>query len=89
MLELIALILIVLLFFGFLKLFIHIGIFIITLPIKILAAILSVFVVVFVLIPLELVSGIAALLLAPLALLLPLIPLFLLGLGVYLLIKNS
>ena len=67
-----------------LALILHTGVFLLTLPFKLLAAVLSVIVVFAVLIPLGVVGAIAGILIAPLALLVILLPFILIGLGIYL-----
>ena len=89
--EIIAVLFIVLFAVIFLKIIaalLHVSIFMLTLPFKILAGVLSVIVVGVILIPLGLIAGIAGLILAPLALLLPLLPLLLIGGGIWFLLKN-
>lgn len=85
--ELIGLLLIILLTVIILKVLLNIGIFVITLPIKILAFVISTLILVFVLVPIGLVGGLAALIVAPIAILVPLFPLILLGFGIYLLAR--
>ena len=87
--EIIALLLIVIFSFVILKVFVHVGVFMITLPLKILSIVLSTLIVVLVLIPLGIVGGLAALIAIPFAILIPLIPIALILWGVYLLGKSS
>jgi hypothetical protein len=87
--ELIALLLIVLFSIIILKVFVHIGVFMITLPFKILSVILSALIVFLILIPLGIVGGLAALIAIPIAVIIPLIPIVLILWGVYLLGKSS
>ncbi len=89
--EIIAVLLIILLTMLFLKILaavLHVGIFMLTLPFKILAGVLSIFVVGFILIPIGLAAGIASLIMAPFVLLIPLLPLLLIGGGIWLLLRN-
>ena len=87
--ELIALLLIILFSIIILKVFVHIGVFMITLPFKIISVVLSTLIVLLVLIPLGIVGGIAALIAIPIAVVIPLIPIALILWGVYLLGKSS
>lgn len=75
------------LFFKIFSLIFHVGMFAIALPFKILSIVLSVLFMVL-LIPLGILGGLAGILLAPLALLVPLIPIALIIWGVVLLVKN-
>jgi hypothetical protein len=77
------------LFLKILSFLLNVGIFMLTIPIKILAFILATFAVVFVLVPVGLVSGLAGLILVPLVILIPLLPFALLLIGVILLLKKS
>jgi hypothetical protein len=87
--ELIALVLIVIFSIVILKIFVHVGIFVITLPFKILSIVLSTLIVLLIMIPLGIVGGLAALVAIPFAILIPLIPIVLILWGVYLLGKSS
>ena len=90
--EIIAILLIIvvaILFLKILSFLLNVGIFMLTIPIKILDFILATFVVVFVLVPVGLVSGLAGLILVPLVILIPLLPFSLLLIGVILLLKKS
>ena len=87
--ELIGLVLIIVFSIIFLKIFVNLGIFLITLPIKILAVLFSTLLVVFVLVPLGIVGGIAALIVAPFAILIPILPVALILFGLYLLFRPS
>lgn len=87
--EIIALLLIIFCSVIILKVFVHLGIFMITLPFKLLALVISVLVVVLIMIPLGIVGGLAALITIPVVILIPLIPVVLVLWGVYLLGKSS
>ena len=87
--EIIALLLIVIFSIVILKVFVHVGIFMITLPFKILSIVLSTLIVVLILIPLGIVGALAALIAIPFAILILLIPVALILWGVYLLGKSS
>ena len=90
--EVIAVLLIILFSIIFLKilaLLFHVGIFMLTLPFKLLAVLLSVLFVVFVLIPIGLVGGLVGLILLPLTILIPILPLALILVGLYFLLKKS
>jgi len=89
--EIVAVLFIILFAMVFLKILaalLHISVFMLTLPFKILAAVLSVFVVGFILIPVGLIAGIASLIIIPFALLIPLFPVLLIGGGIWLLLRN-
>lgn len=89
--EIIGILLVVLVGVMFLKLFavfFQVGIFVLTLPLKILAFALSGLLVFFVFIPLGLVAGIVGLIVVPFALLTPLLPLVLIGLGIWALARR-
>lgn len=90
--ELFGILFIVLIAWLFLKLlavFFNVTVFAIALPFKILALFLGLFLGVVLLIPLGLFAGLMGLLIAPFAILLPLLPIVLIALGVVLLIRNS
>lgn len=90
--EIIAILFIVLAVWLALKMmafFLDVAIFAIALPFKILAVLLGLFLGVFLLIPLGVLTGVAALLIAPLALAAAALPLILIAVGIYLIIKNS
>lgn len=89
--EIISILLIVLLGIFFLKLFalfFQAGIWVIALPFKILAFLISTVVIVAVLIPLGIVAGLLSIIVLPLALIGPLLPFLLLGLGLWLFLKK-
>ena len=89
--ELIGALLLILLAVGFLKilgLIFHAGIFVLTLPLKILGVALSALVFAVVLVPLGIVSAIAGLIALPALLLGPLLPILLIGGALYLLFKG-
>ncbi len=65
------------------------GIYLLTIPIKIVLAILSVLLSVFILIPLGIVTGLFAIVLTPFALIIPLLPIILVIAGVVLLVRRS
>ena len=90
--ELVSLLLIVLFAWLFIKLFaffFHTAAALLILPFKLLAVGLASLLVIFVFVPLGFVAAIAGAVLAPLAILVPLLPFLLIGLGIYLLAKNS
>jgi len=90
--EILSILLVILLIVIFLKLFsvlLHTGFFLLTLPIKILSVVLSVFVVLAVLLPLGIIGAVAGLLAVPLIILAFLLPVFLILYGIYLLINRS
>ena len=90
--EVIAVLLIILFSIIFLKilaLMFHVGIFMLTLPFKLLAVLVSVLLVVFVLIPIGVVGGLVGLILLPLTILIPILPLALILMGLYFLLKKS
>jgi len=64
------------------------GIFMLALPFKLLAFFLSIILVVFVMIPIGIVGAAATVLLLPLAIIPPLVPYILLGVGLYYLLKR-
>ena len=89
--ELIAVLLFivtVLIFLKILGLVLHVGIFMLTWPIKLLALGLSGLIMVLVLIPMGVVAGVASLILLPAVLIGPFIPVLLLVGGLYLLLRN-
>jgi len=89
--ELISALLIILLAVVFLKILgaiFHAGIFVLALPLKLLAVALSAIVFAVVLIPLGVVAGLASLIVLPVVLVGPLLPIILLGGGLYLLLRN-
>jgi hypothetical protein len=89
---LIAVLLIVLftfVIFKILALIMHVSIYMLTLPFKILGVLLAVLLAVFVVFPISLVGAIIGLIIAPIALFVVLIPFILVTIGIILLIKNS
>lgn len=89
--ELISALLIILLAVVFLKvlgLIFHAGIFVLAIPIKLLAVALSALIFAVVFVPLGVVTGLAGLIVLPVVLIGPILPLLLLGGGLYLLLKN-
>ena len=90
--EILSVLLIILFAVLFLKVFsflLHTGIFILTLPIKILSVVLATVVVFALLLPLGVVGVLAGLLVTPLVLLVILLPFFLIIYGIYLLVNRS
>jgi len=90
--EILSLLLILAFVVVFLKIFsvlLNTGIFLLTLPIKILAVFLSTFIVLVVLLPLGIIGAIAGLLVAPFLLLTILVPVILIIYGIFLLINKS
>lgn len=90
--EILSLLLILAFVVVFLKIFsvlLNTGIFLLTLPIKILAVFLSTFIVLVVLLPLGIIGAIAGLLVAPFLLLTILVPVILIIFGIFLLINKS
>jgi len=89
--ELIGVLLLILLTVIFLKILgviFHAGIFVLALPIKLLAMGLAGLVFGLVLLPLGIVAGLASLIVLPVVLIGPILPILLLGGGLYLLLKN-
>ena len=89
--ELISALILILLVVVFLKILgviFHAGIFVLVLPLKLLAIALSAIVFAVVLVPLGLVAGLAGLVVLPVVLIGPLLPFVLLGGGLYLLFRN-
>lgn len=66
----------------------HAGIFMLTLPIKLLALGLAGLLMVFIFIPLGIVAGVASLIVLPAVIVGPFLPLLLLGGGLFLLLRN-
>ncbi len=90
--ELVSLLLIVLFAWLFIKLlafFLNTAAFMLVLPLKLLAVGLASLLVIFVFVPLGFVAAIAGVVLAPLAILAPLFPFLLIGIGIYLLARHS
>ena len=90
--EILSLLLIIAFVIVFLKIFsvlLNTGIFLLTLPIKILAVFLSFFIVLVFLLPLGIIGAVAGLLVAPFLLLTILVPVVLIAYGIFLLIKKS
>ena len=89
--NLIGVLLIILLTVVFLKilgLIFHAGIFVLALPFKILAVLLSALVFGLVLVPLGIVAGLASLIALPVVIAAPFLPILVLGGGLYLLFRN-
>lgn len=89
--EIITLLLIVFIAYIILKLFaafFHAGIWLLALPFKLLAVVLSSLFVVFVLVPLGVVGALLSLLAVPVALSVLLLPFLLIGLGLWLLLRQ-
>jgi hypothetical protein len=89
--EILALFLVIGFIYIFLKLFAFVfnaGVFLITLPLIIIATAFSAIVVVFVMIPLGIVGALAGILLAPFAILGPVLPIVLIFLGAILLLRR-
>lgn len=90
--EIVAVLFVVLFAFIILKIlgfFLHAGIFVLTLPFKILGVILSVLLFGLVLIPLGIAGVLVGLVMVPLTLLIFLSPFILVVIGIYLLLKKS
>jgi len=90
--ELVSVLLIVFIAFIILKLFaafFHAGVWLLALPFKLLAVLLSSVIVVFVLVPLGVVAGLVGLLAVPFALLILLAPFLLLAAGLWLLMRRN
>jgi hypothetical protein len=88
--EIIGLLFLFVCFLAFFKVFALVfkaGLFVLTIPLQIVGAIISVFFLTLFL-PLAIVGGIVATIFAPLLIIKPLLPLLLIGAGVYLLLKN-
>ena len=86
--ELISILLLIIcavVFFKVLAFFFHAGIFVLTIPLKILGLLLTLLFTVFILIP----AGLATVFLIPLAIITPLIPLLLIIAAVVLLLRRS
>ena len=77
-----------LIFLIVLGLIFHAGIFMLTLPLKLLALALAGLIMFLVLIPMGVVAGVAGLIVLPVVLIGPLLPLLLLGGGLFLLLRN-
>ncbi|MGH7496002.1 MAG: hypothetical protein ACREOO_26920 [bacterium] len=91
MLEMIVLFVFLLLAFVALKvlaLIFKIGLWALTLPLQILLGLMAAIIAVVLIVPLVLVAGLVGLVLAPLALLLPLFPFLLVAGGLYLLLRS-
>ncbi|RMD94976.1 MAG: hypothetical protein D6814_13905 [Calditrichaeota bacterium] len=89
--ELFTVLLIIVLAWAFFKIFaifFNLAAFALIWPIKLFALALAGFLVIFLLIPLGFVAGIAGLVLAPLAILIPLLPFLLIGAGIFLVLKH-
>jgi hypothetical protein len=90
--EILSVLLIVAFLLIFLKIFsllLNTGIFLLTLPIKILGALLSFFVVLVILLPLGIIGAIAGFLAVPFMIIVILLPVFLIGYGIFHLINRS
>ena len=90
--EILGVLLIVIFVVAFLKLFfvfLNTGIFLLALPFKIILALLSLFAVFVVLLPLGIVGAVAGLLVAPLLIIVLLLPVILIIYGIFLLINRS
>jgi hypothetical protein len=90
--EVLSVLFIVIFVIIFMKLFallLNTGLFLLTLPIKILSVLLSLFVVLVVLVPLGIIGAVAAILATPLLLIAILLPIVLIFYGLYHLIRNS
>jgi len=77
-----------LIFLKILGLVFHAGIFMLTLPLKLLAIGLAGLIMFLVLIPMGIVAGVAGLIVLPAVLIGPFLPILLLGGGLYLLLRN-
>ncbi len=69
--------------------FFHVGILMIAFPFKILGLVFVLLLIPLILVPLGLFAGLAGILLAPLALILPLLPVLIIAIGIWLLLKNA
>ncbi|NOX88987.1 MAG: hypothetical protein GXO77_08175 [Calditrichaeota bacterium] len=67
----------------------HVGIFMLTLPFKILGIIIAVLLLPLILVPLGILAGLAGILMIPFALIGPLLPVALIGLGIWALLRRS
>ena len=89
--EILAVLFFILLAVIFLKILafvFHVGIFMLALPFKILAISLSAIIVALVLIPLGVIGGLAGLIILPLVIFIPLLPVLLIGVGLWLLLRH-
>lgn len=90
--EIIGVLLIVLIIIAFLKLLgliFHAGVWVVALPFKIIGAILGSLVMVAILIPLGILGAITSIIMIPIAIIIPLAPFILVGLGIWLLIRKN
>ncbi len=67
----------------------HVGIFVLTLPFKLLGLLLALLLTPLILLPLGLLGGIVSLIALPLVVLAPIVPLLLIGLGLWIILKNN
>ena len=90
--EIIGILIAVLIIIAFLKLIgllFHAGIWVIALPFKILFAVIGAIITVAILVPLGVFGAIASIILIPLALIIPLAPFIIIGLGIWLLVRKN
>lgn len=90
--EIIGILIAVLIIIAFLKLIgllFHAGVWVIALPFKILFGVIGAIIMIAVLIPLGVIGAIASIIVIPFALLVPLAPFLLIGLGVWLLVRKN
>ncbi len=66
----------------------HVGIFMLTLPFKLLGLLIAFILLPLIALPLGLLAGLAGIILLPLTILLPLLPIILIGLGLWALLRN-
>ena len=82
-------VLIIIVFLKMLGFLFHAGIWAITLPFKIIGAIIGAIITVAILIPLGIFGAIASIIVIPFALIIPLAPFLLVGLGIWLLVRRN
>ena len=90
--EIIGVLIVVLIIIAFLKLLgviFHAGVWVIALPFKIIGAVLGLLVMVVILVPLGIFGALASIIMIPIAIIIPLAPFILVGLGIWLLVKKN
>jgi len=90
--EIIGIIIAVLIIIVFLKLLgilFHAGVWVIALPFKIIGAVIGVIITLIVLVPLGVFGALASIIIIPFALIIPLAPFLLVGLGIWLLVRKN
>ena len=90
--EIIGVLIVVLIIIAFLKLLgviFHAGVWVIALPFKIIGAVLGLLVMVVILVPLGIFGALASIIMIPIALIIPLAPFIVVGLGIWLLVKKN